>query len=125
MLSSPKPNPLNKLCLKLCALIFGYTLWSGFTEHHKIQKAVGIPLSFFNAPEKIQIDAPETVQLTLYGTRRALAAAHYEGSVHCNGSKLTEGTHTVALHDQQIFLPKTVLLLHCVPDKITLSISAA
>ncbi len=122
MLNSPKPHHLKKLFLKCCALLFGYSLWLGFTEHHKIQKTISVPLTFFNVLDDIKIEAPETVQLSLYGTRRALANAHYKASIHCNAAQYTQEKQILTLHNQQIFLPKNVRLLHCIPSTITLEI---
>lgn len=111
----------NKLVLKCCSLIFGYFLWTTFSEHQKIIVSLPIPVTFAATKENQHIDAPETITVTLAGTRKALIQARLTGLVVCDATPLVHENQTFIVAEQRIVLPESVSLLNCTPRTITVT----
>jgi len=121
MQNNTKPHPLNNLSLKIIALLFGYTLWSAISAPQKIKYTFKAPLSFFHEEEKT-IDAPDYVSVTLFGKRGEFYKLSRELAFHIDAEFLSEGKNTLLLDQSQLYLPDTVKLISCYPQKIKVSV---
>ncbi len=117
---SVKTTYLNSLGLKCLALIFGYGLWHCVSTHQKIQITQKVPVCFYNTITDQVITAPETISLTLYGTRKDLFKITFDSALHYDAQTLHEGTQTLPITKEQIFLPESVRLVHYKPTEITI-----
>lgn len=113
-----KKRRLNNIVLKGLALFFGYYVWIIFSAHHKIEIVYNVPLFFYNTEKKVSITAPESIPVTLYGTRTELFKIIEKGSIHTDASILQEGEQLIDLKEQNIFLPANLQLVHCNLQKI-------
>ncbi len=113
-----KKRRLNNIVLKSLALFFGYYGWIFFSLHHKIEIVYNLPLFFYNTQKKVSITAPDTIPVTLYGTRTELFKSATHGSIHADASVLQEGEQSINLKEQNIFLPETLQLIDCNFKKI-------
>lgn len=112
-----KQHPLNNLSLKIIALVFGYTVWTTMSAPQKIQMTLKAPLSFFHEENKT-IDAPDHVSVTLFGKRSEFYKLTRELAFHIDAELLSQGTNTLFLDQSLLYLPKSVKLLSCSPQKI-------
>ncbi len=117
---SVKKTYLNSLALKCLALIFGYGLWHCISTHQKIQIIQKVPLCFYNTFPHQVITAPESINITCYGARKDLFKTAFDSAVHYDAQTLHEGTQTISLTKEQIFLPESVRLVHYKPTEITI-----
>lgn len=120
---SLKTHHLNKLSLKICSLILGYSLWNVVSKPYKTYANVPIPVSFYNTPATKQIEAPESITIQMYGQRDLLFNTAQSAAVHCDAQKLREGKNSIAITDAQIFLPQGVTLVHCIPSTINVTVT--
>jgi hypothetical protein len=115
-----KTAPLNNVALKCLALVFGYGLWHCVSTHQKIQITQKIPVCFYNTLSSQTITAPESITITVYGARKDLFQTTFDSALHYDAHTLQEGTHTVPITKEQIFLPESVRLVHYKPTEITI-----
>lgn len=120
MLTSTKHHLLNNLSLSLISLIFGYALWQSMSQPYAITAEFSVPLSFYNNTAET-LNAPETVVVTLKGTRKELYKLAPNLATHINTHVLQSGENTVKITHNNLFLPDSVQLLHCVPSAITVT----
>lgn len=116
-----KQHPLNNLSLKIIALVFGYTVWTTMSASQKITMTIKAPLSFFHDENKT-IDAPDHVSVTLCGKRSEFYTLTRELAFHIDAELLLQGINTLFLDQSLLYLPKSVKLLSCSPQKITISV---
>jgi hypothetical protein len=121
MQNQTKPHPLNNLSLKIIALVFGYTLWSAISAPQKVKITFQAPLSFFHEEEKT-IDAPDHVSITLFGKRSEFYKLTRELAFHIDADLLSEGKNSLFLDKSQLYLPNSVKLVSCYPQKIKISV---
>ncbi len=77
-------------------------------------------MCFYNTITDQVITAPETISLTLYGTRKDLFKITFDSALHYDAQTLHEGTQTLPITKEQIFLPESVRLVHYKPTEITI-----
>jgi len=121
MQNQTKQHPLNNLSLKIIALVFGYTLWSAISAPQKIKITFKAPLSFFHEEDKI-IDAPDNVYITLFGKRSEFYKLTRELAFHIDADLLSKGKNTLFLDKSLLYLPKSIKLISCSPQKINISV---
>ncbi len=114
---------LHAFALKCCALIFGYTLWHTISEPYKIETMLEVPLSFYNT-NTITVQAPESVRIKVYASRKQLFKAAQSAAIHYDASLLQQGTQVITLASGHIFLPESVSLLHSIPTKIKVTVAS-
>jgi hypothetical protein len=120
MLISKKQHLLNNLSLSILSLLLGYALWQAISQPYKLDTVVSAPLSFYNT-EDITIQAPETISLHLQGTRNDLYKTTAHLAIHYDALQFKEGTNTLKVTTENLFLPDTVLLLHYLPIEISVT----
>jgi len=92
------------------------------SDGHKTHLAKRVPISFYNEQGFI-IESPESIAVSLAGTRSSLYTLTRDLAVHIDAKKLQEGNNTVTLDEQLLFLPEQIKLVHCTPSTITISIA--
>jgi len=75
---------------------------------------------FYNTVADQIITAPETITITLYGTRKDLFKTMFDSAVHYDAHTFHSGTQTVPITKEHIFLPESVRLIHYKPTEITI-----
>lgn len=120
MLLSKKQHLLNTFSLSILSLCLGYVLWQTMSQPYKLDATFLVPLSFYNT-EGHSIEAPETITIRLYGTRKDLYKTTANLALHYDVALLASGTHTLKVSSENLFLPDSVLLLHYVPIEITIT----
>ena len=118
----PHNRYLNNLSLKILALVFGYTMWKTMSDGHKAELARRIPVSFYNEQGLI-IESPDSLAISLSGTRSSLYTLTRNLAVHIDATRLQEGTNTIVPDEQLLFLPEQIKLLHCTPSALSISIT--
>jgi len=109
----------SNLTLKLLSLFFGFTFWYLFMHQHTESEQIKVPLSFHDIPDGIIIDAPETVDITVYGKWADFHYLDYENlAIHIDASKLKKGPNRVSLSKEYLFLPEQLTLLKSSPSTI-------
>lgn len=110
--------------LKIICLLFGYSFWYIASFDHTITLQVNVPLCFTATAENYQINAPETIDVTIKGKRSDLYALEKETlAAHVNTNDLLPGNHGIMITEQHLFLPKNITLVHYKPSNLSLSIT--
>lgn len=117
MLISKKPHLLNTLSLSILSLILGYSLWQVMSQPYTLHTTVTAPISFYNT-ENLTIETPETISLYLKGTRKDLYKTVSNIALHYDATHLKEGTQTLKITGENLFLPDSILLLNYIPIEI-------
>jgi hypothetical protein len=113
---------LHNAPLKLSAFIIAYALWASLSATREREKIVKVPVCFFGSDQEYIVNAPETLRITLKGTRDALHAIDYDSiAVHINSVRIPDGTHEKVLHSADLFLPPHVKLLHYEPSNFLIT----
>ena len=118
-----KTSRLNNALLKIFSLFLGYALWQIFSYSYKIETKLSLPLFFYNKADQALVQAPETIKVSLYGTRTELFKVASKGSIHCDATTLSEGTQKIKVAEQNIFLPETIRLVHYTPQEIKITVT--
>lgn len=113
---------LNNLSLKILAVVFGYTLWKTMSDGHNAQLARRIPVSFYNNQGLI-IESPDSVEVSLLGTRSSLYKLTRNLALHIDATGLQQGSNTITPNEQLLLLPEQIKLLHCTPSALNISIT--
>lgn len=112
----------NNLTLKLMSLFFGYTFWAMISQTLPITISLPVPLSFYNTAPDLQVNAPETIIITLRGKRAHLNHLNYDAlAFHIDGTTLQEGKNYIPLKAEQLFLPESINLLHYNPSPLVIN----
>jgi hypothetical protein len=123
MIALLKNTILNNLTIKIFSLIIGYCLWSFLGSIYLQTNTVHIPICFYNVPNNRDISAqPETITIQLRGKRSDLKQCS-DLALHINAQSLTVGQHKIIPEDDQLFLPKTVNMVHYKPLTINLQVT--
>lgn len=123
MIALLKHTIANNLTIKIFSLIIGYCLWSFLGNIFIQTRSVKVPVCFYNVPENKEISAqPELVAIQIQGKRADLKTCN-DLALHVNAESLLLGEHKIAPCEEQLFLPKTVNLLHYSPCTISLSVT--
>ena len=118
-----KQNHLGNIGFKLLALCFGYALWYIFSQASIISVTVPAPLCFDTTNTSYTINAPETLSVTLAGTRCALATLDFDTlAVHLKADKLDPREYTIRLSQKNLFLPEHINLVHYEPSPLLITV---
>lgn len=109
-------NLSNNLPLKMLACVIGYSLWVVLSSQQSVECTYNIPLCFYNLSEHVQIEAPETLSVTLTGSRSLLKHINQERLViHIDASDLQNGAQALEITNKTLFLPEAIKLIHYQP----------
>ncbi len=105
------------------ACIIGFLLWSQLTSIHNQTTTVTAPLCFYgNTAHELEIQAPETVTITLRGKRRDLAGIDTTLlAIHIDTAQLREGKNGIVPAAGDLFLPETISVIHYNPLPIVVA----
>lgn len=124
MILNLKKTLLNNAVLKAVSLIFGYTLWFVLSNAYTTSVWLEVPVCFYDTPEHVIVDAPETVKINLVGKRtdlRNLDMQHL--AVHINGTRLKTGHQQLTVNHETLLLPHTINILHTKPSNFIIKTS--
>lgn len=115
----------SNLVLKTFSLLTGYAFWYLLSQSHMIEQSITMPIAWFDIPEGMYIQAPQSITLTIAVKRNVLkkTAAHFD-AIHLSARDLAIGTHHIAITQDNFFVPDEVKLLHCSPSLISVNVSA-
>lgn len=107
-------NVLNNLSNKLVAIGFGVAVWYIATEHRVYEKKIAVPVCFYNLRDEVKLNAPESVTITVAGTRRKLLALKPEDcSLHLDAEMFEKPLTCKAINSVDFFVPESVRVVHC------------
>lgn len=110
------------MLLKVMAVVLSCSWWLHMNYNKEIACHVHVPVLFEHVPTEASVCAPETVRLTLKGTRSHLYGLDQEQlAVHVDCKDLKQGPQELAVTRQKIFLPESVTVLDYTPCSITIS----
>ena len=102
---------MNNLSLSIVALLCSYGLWNTLSRSSKIIATIPAAIYFYNTShEKIQ--APESINITVYGKRSELKNMLYTTGVHIDAQYLKSGTQNVMLTQSMFDIPKDTILVN-------------
>ncbi len=115
---------MKTIMLKLLALIFGINLWYIFSQSRVDTMSIDIPIYFYDSDKLLNIEAPETIHVTLVGQRSDLASLDIEHlGAHLDASKLNEKSSKLSIETQHLFLPATIKLVHYSPAPVPVHVT--
>ena len=122
MIALLKNTLLNNLTIKIISVIIGYCLWSFLGNLYTYTSTATVPVSFYNVPGNTEISAnPESLTIQLRGKKADLKHCS-DLALHINAKSLQPGDHKIVPTEEQLFLPKTINLLHYKPLMISLAV---
>lgn len=118
-----KSTILNNLTIKIFSLIIGYCLWSFLSGLYMQTSTVQVPICFYNIPTNKEVTAqPETIAVQIRGKKADLKRCT-DLALHVDAESLTPGQHKITPSEEQLFLPKTVTMVHYKPLAISLTVT--
>ncbi len=109
MIVIKKQKFLKNLHLKLICLMLGYIFWSFINKSHIIDLWIDVPLSFYDIPKNIIIDAPENVTLNISGKRSLLKTINTKNlAIHLDMHTIKPGSQKITITENNLFLPETI-----------------
>ncbi len=116
-------NALRSAPRKLISLVIGYHVWFIVGAWLPTFRTLEIPLCFYTTPENVQITAPETVQVTLQGSRTDLYHLDTKSlAVHIDTRALTPGSHAITPSHEYLLLPRTMHVTSWSPSNLVINI---
>lgn len=123
MIALLKKTILSNLTIKIFALIIGYCLWSFLGDIYLQTSTIKVPICFYDVPDEKEIIAhPESITIQIRGKRSDLKQCD-DLAFHINAKSLAPGQHAIAPSEDQLFLPKTVNMVHYKPLAINLTVN--
>jgi len=84
------------------------------------------PLSFYNTPENLPIEAPEKIKIQLSAKRADLYTINKETlAFHIDMQDTNEGNIITQLKEEQLLLPESIKMVRCYPANIAIAIKEA
>lgn len=107
--------------LKIISCIMGFFMWYCVSSSRTIIRTIKLPVYFDNIKNDIKIQAPESIQLTLSGTRSLIRASYNTGALHFDSSELPPGKKLLHATYKNFLLPSTVKVLNCMPIEVSIT----
>jgi len=99
----------------------GFFIWYSISNSRTITRTITVPIYFDNTQADIRIDAPETTQISVSGTRSTLNASRDLGAIHFDSSKLSQGKKLLHATYKNFLLPSAVKVLNCMPIEVSIT----
>lgn len=116
---------LDSLPLKVISLTLGYAFWCMLSQTHTASLQLTVPLTFYNVPQALAVQAPETVHITLVGKRSDLWHIDQKTlALHIDMAGKQAGEHPVQLTVAHAFLPETIKLVDYTPCNLSVHLTA-
>jgi len=115
---------LNNAQIKIISLILGYSFWYIFSQSHVCRIWVDAPISFYNTPENLQIEAPEKIKIQLSAKRADLYTIDKETlAFHIDMQDAKKGNVNTQLQQEHLLLPESIKMVRCYPANIAVSVT--
>lgn len=102
--------------LKCIALYIGYSLWFMINQHQDAQLWVEIPLSFYQVPIDMIIQAPEKILVALQAKKQKLQTLDLSNlAAHIDASKFIIGPNQLTLSEDLLLLPTSFKVTEYIP----------
>lgn len=122
MVSKTIPVILHPNFTKISALFFGYCLWFFFSNFETVKRSYTIPVCFYQTEQHL-IQAPETVQAIITGSRRHMHYFNHKNlAINIDLSGYELGDHHIFLDQANLFLPEDLKMVELIPSVISISI---
>ncbi len=109
--------------LKIVSCILGYTFWFILGHSQTIKTELTVPICFYGANPKMQIEAPETVHIELSGKRTIMQTVDLSNlAIHIDVRDLVEGSQPIEITQEKMFLPESIKLIHYSPAQIVVAV---
>ncbi len=99
----------------------GFFMWYCVSNSRTITRTITVPIYFDNTQHDIQINAPETTQITVAGIRDTIQKTYSLGALHIDAQKLTNGKQLVHATYKNFLLPSAVKVLNCMPIEVEIT----
>lgn len=96
------------IVFRVLSLIIGYTLWLILSQNIVITQRFELPVSFYNLPDNIKIEAPETVIANLKSTKSILSNID-NLAFYIDGNNLKFGSNIITLSSDNLYTPNIKL----------------
>jgi YbbR domain-containing protein len=114
---------MNKLLIKISSIALGFSLWYTYKQSHYDSMSLDVPIYFYNETPGTIIKSPETIQVTLAGTRKNLNMLDKEQlAIHLDASRYSKPMSYTIIDNQNLFLPATIKLIHYCPAPIPVEV---
>ncbi|MBY0109615.1 MAG: hypothetical protein K2X90_00720 [Candidatus Babeliaceae bacterium] len=107
--------------LKIISCMMGFFMWYCVSSSRTIIRTINLPVYFDNIKSNIKIQAPESMQLTLSGTRGLIKASYTTGALHFDSTELTLGKKLLHPTYKNFLLPSAVKVLNCMPIEVSIT----
>lgn len=112
----------TNLMYKTLSLICGITFWLIWGQTAHTSRSFTVPLTFYNQ-QQLSLQAPESIRVTLAGTRRDLQALDREQlTIPIDCSYLPPGDTIVNLTHQHLLLPDHLKVIYYEPSNIVVKV---
>jgi hypothetical protein len=99
----------------------GFFIWYSVSNSRTITRTISVPIYFTDSKADIQINAPESTQITIAGTRGDIQKTVQAGAIHFEGSQLSVGKKTVRPTYKNFLLPSAVKVLNYMPIEVSIT----
>jgi hypothetical protein len=115
---------MKKFLIKIISLVLGFSIWYLYKQTSYEHINLDIPVYFYNNEDPHRtIRAPETVHVTLAGTRKNLGQLDKEHlAIHLDASRFFKPMCYTTLDSQNFFLPTTIKLVCYNPAPIPVEV---
>jgi len=115
---------LSNAQIKIISLILGYSFWYIFSQSHACNIWVDAPISFYNIPKNLQIEAPEKIKMQLSAKRADLYTIDKKTvAFHIDMQNAKRGDTIIQPLEEQLLLPQSIKMVRCYPANIAISIT--
>jgi hypothetical protein len=89
---------------------------------HTITQELVVPLCWYDIPHTLDLEAPETMVITLTGTKKQLLSLNtHELAIHINAHDMIPGKNYIAITRENLFLPESIKLVHYSPVPVIIT----
>jgi hypothetical protein len=115
----------SNIILKVVSFIIGATFWFIISQSHTRQLHREIPICFYGQQPDSTIDAPDTLRVTLRGTRAHLNLLDLDAlALHIDAAKLHMGPNQISVNNATLFLPEQINVVHYSPLNGVITVQA-
>ena len=112
----------NNAPLKVFSVLIAYALWHGLSASREREEKISVPIVFFGEDQEYIVQAPESAEITIRGTKQALASLDRSAlAAHVDSARLTPGTQERPLTGSDLLLPQNIKLVHYAPSNIIIT----
>ncbi len=102
----------------------GYLVWVMISGSHVISITEETPICMYNAESHQQIDAPESIMVTLQAPRNKLYSLDVEElAIHIDASRLQKGENHLVVDRSTLFLPEGINVVHYSPSNAVITVN--